>query len=176
MDVPEIVINKGDSLPDEDHVYRIVLETDRDRKYKNLPALRSFSLNEKDIEDGYNLSVEWDKKTTPELTLIRFGATYKFNSKDYKDPTTRSLYSLRVGFLKTIEGIRDVFYDPIFVEPFEKGNPSNSAHSSVNFIKELWTPANEPIIIFKIREHAISRKIDVNMEKVLQELEILRAE
>ncbi len=81
MDEKLLNLNKGDSLPDTERVYRIVLVTQRDRKNRQVPSTSCFSLSS---QDNNLLSVDWEKKTTPEQSVARFGASYKFDEVEYK--------------------------------------------------------------------------------------------
>lgn len=76
-----VFIKGGDQLPDTDKVYRIVLVTNRDRKNHNIPSIGCFSLAPTD--EG-SLSVDWERKTSPEESIARFGASYKLYTKEYK--------------------------------------------------------------------------------------------
>lgn len=169
MDLQESALdssNLGDSLPPEDSVYRIVLVTDRDKKNKEIPAIRCFSLHS---SDKGKLSVDWSKKTTPEESIARVGASYKTGTTTYKEYNNRELYGLNIGFLKSLEKIEDVVYDPIKVQPRISGKPDNQAHSLVIFNDE-----NDPEVLEKIRDHAKYNKVLFDMKKVEELVNALR--
>lgn len=86
MDGREPFLRKGYVLPDEDDVYRIVINSFRDRRNKAIPAPRCFDLTK---NDGNKLSVDREKNTPPQETIARVGASYKFNMKEYRDHRNR---------------------------------------------------------------------------------------
>lgn len=90
MDEKSFALKKGDRLPLGDRIFRVVLSTERDRKNKNVPALRCFSLTP---ADKGCLSVDWERKTTPEESVARFGATYKMNKEEYKPYDNREIFA-----------------------------------------------------------------------------------
>lgn len=162
MDAEKFEINSSDSLPTNDNVYRFVLNTDRDRKNKLIPAVRCFTLSEADKVDDYRLSVEWDKKTTPEEILIRVGLTFKGTGPHFKDYSNREVFSISIGFLNGLDFIVDVIYDPFLPDLPIKGKPSNPAHSLVAFKKEDYDQY-EAQIFTEIRNHAKDKKMNVDM-------------
>jgi len=154
----------GDSLPDLDDVYRLAIVTDRDKRNKAIPAVRSFSLKP---SDKNKLSVEWEKQTTPEECIARVGCTYKISTTTYKGFDNREIYSLKIDFLKSLSDVEDVIYDPVFFLIPEKGRINNPAHSLVIFSLDLLSEkANEPETYLKLRDHAKSRRVAFNMEEV----------
>jgi hypothetical protein len=165
MDASISDLKKGDPLPSKDFVIRFVVATERDKKNKQIPAPRCFTLSEKDKKTDFGLSVEWSQMTTPEEILIRLGLSKKEDKKGkeiYKDYTTRELYAMNIGFLKTFSEITNVVYDPI---------PANVAHSLVLFKPETYEQAEPEIIATKIRDHAKDNKVQVNMQIVKEEVE-----
>lgn len=168
MDVEVSEIIPGASLPNEDNVYRIVINTDRDKKNKAIPAIRCFSLSE---NDKFKLSVDWDRLTTPEDVIAREGGRFKFGTEEYKPYANRELYSIRVDFLRSIESIIDVIHDPIINNPEKKGEPNNVAHSLVCFLENK---EEEPYVFQKIRDFAKENKINFNIEEVDKKVTILR--
>lgn len=164
MDEKEFDLKPGDSLPKPDDVFRLVLETERDRKNKSIPAVRCFSLSPRDKN---KLSVEWNKKTTPEEAIARFGASYKLRTTAFKPYDNREIYALNVGFLHSFSEIDDVVYDPIIIEPPIKGSVSNPAHSLIVFSEAFANEqAKEPEVLLKIRDHAKDKKVKINWEEV----------
>lgn len=158
MDEKSLNLNKGNSLPDTERVYRIVLVTQRDRKNKQVPSTSCFSLSN---QDENLLSVDWEKKTTPEQSVARFGASYKFGKEEYKSYVNREIYRLDVSFLRSLPQVDDVFHDPIFHDVPLKGRVDNPAHSLVEFNKK-----NDPELLLKIRDHAAENRIEVNFDEV----------
>ena len=169
MDENLSFIEPGEPLPYEDDVWRIALSTSRDKKNKQEPGISNFSLNSSDFG---KLSVEWASMSTPEESVARFGATYKSGTEDFKDYRTRELYALNVGFLRSLEPVEDVLYNPIMVRPVLKGRPDNPAHSLV-IIKSNFAQ-DEPELYKKMRDHAKGRKVEVNAEEVEQLVAIYR--
>lgn len=163
-------VKTGDPIPNEDRVLRIVLASERDRKDCQIPALRCFSLSP---ADNGKLSVDWEKMTSPEKTIARVGASYKLKKEEYKSYKDREIYALDISFLCSFTNVDKVVYDPIYYSNPIKGRVNNPAHSLVKF-NEALTPYNDPEFIMKIRDHAASRKIPVDMEKVHVLVEKLR--
>ena len=172
MDEKELNLKPGDSLPKLDDVFRLVLATERDRKNKSIPAVRCFTLVPRDEN---KLSVEWSRKTTPEEAIARFGASYKFDSNEFKPYCNREIYALNVNFLHSFSDIEDVVYDPISIEPPQKGKVSNAAHSLIVFSAAFAKDqAKEPEVFLKLRNHAKDKKIKVDYKKVDELVEELR--
>lgn len=174
MDEKSFALKKGDRLPLGDRIFRVVLSTERDRKNKNVPALRCFSLTP---ADKGCLSVDWERKTTPEESVARFGATYKMNKEEYKPYDNREIFALEVSFVSSLSDVEEIIYDPVYVHGRIKGRVANPAHSLIRFT-EIFAKNNfnDPETILKMRDHAAERKITVNDEKVhelVKELRIL---
>jgi len=164
MDGEEFEINPGDPLPQRDKVYRMVVNTHRDKRNKTIPAVRCFSLSP---NDRNKLSVDWDRKTTPEESIVRIGCSFKYTSNEFKPFTNREIYALKIDFLKSISEIENVIYDPIILSNPEKGEVNNPAHSLITFSLDLLNDqANEPEVYLKIRDHAKVHRVVVDMEKV----------
>lgn len=164
MDEKFFTLKKGDLLPENDRVYRLVHVNFRDKKNKKIPAERCFSLSPND--SGF-LSVEWENKTTPEQSLARWGATYKFKKEIYKDYKDVEIYALDISFLNSLIDVEKVIYDPIYYSKSEKGRVNNPAHSLIEFSEALANSCpNDPETIMKIRDHAANKKIPVEMDKV----------
>lgn len=164
MDADELIIKAGAPIPNTDDVYRTVLVTQRDRKNKAIPAVSCFSLSP---NDKNMLSVDWDRKTTPEECVARVGATFKMGKEIYKPYENREIYALNVNFIKSLSDIDDVIFDPIFLSKPIKGRVNNPAHSLVVFkMGFLEDQSKEPETLVKIRDHAKDRRKDVNMEIV----------
>lgn len=78
MDGHQLEIQSGDVLPITDRVLRHGLNSWRESVGTVLiPRPIFFDLNNADISNGYNLSVDWEKKTTPEDVIIRVGCSQK---------------------------------------------------------------------------------------------------
>ncbi len=173
MDVEISNITSGKSLPDPDDVYRKTPIDWKEKKDKFTPSLRGFTLSEADKQEGYGLSVDWSAGTTPEESIARVGASYKTGTQKFKEYKNWDLYALNIGFLKSLESIIDVIYDPFISEIPIKGKPNNISHSLVNFNKHELEK-NEAEVYVKIRSHATDRKIQINMTKVGQLVELYR--
>lgn len=162
--VPDL--KSGDKLPKEDEVYRIVEDSRRDKQNKFIPSQSCFSLNPR--KDGYGLSTDWNRKTTPEESVARVGATYRY-TKDgdvqFKPYRNREIYALKISFLESMLEIDQVIYNPILNNPTIPGSPNNPSHSLIIHKTENFEK-NEPILIIKLRNHAKDRKVNVNMNEV----------
>lgn len=160
----ELDLKKGDILPDEDLVYRIVLSTERDRKNKMIPAARCFDLSP---QDNNKLSVDWNAKTSPEECIARVGGSFRFEREEYKPYHNREIYAMEIAFLNRLDDVLQLEYDPIIHNPPQKGNPNNPAHSLVVFhLSFLNDKAKRPETILKIRNHAKHNRISLNNEKL----------
>lgn len=161
MDGEQLEIKKGEPLPLKDKIFRhglIDWQEQQDDKY--VPKLRFFELNTADKETGYNLSVDWETKTTPEETIIRIGCTYKSGTDKFKNYENRVIYALEIDFLNKMDEIINIIYDPILHLPLKKGLPDNPSHSLVGFDKDKYEdPQNRPAILTELRNHAKDKKI-----------------
>lgn len=164
MDDEIFVLKKGDLLPDCDRVLRIVEITQRDRRNRNIPNLRCFSLSPNDMG---SLSVDWERETTPEESVARFGASFKHGKEVYKPYDNREVYAMEISFLNTLEYVEKVVYDPIYIGKHEKGKVNNTAHSLIKMSEALAQDCyNDPETILKMRNHAIENKMQINFDKV----------
>lgn len=164
MDERKPQVKSGGSLPLEDQVYRIALVSWREKKNKSVPSTRCFDLTER---DGNKLSVDWSGLTTPEESIARVGASFKFGKEEYKESGSRELYALEISFLNTLKEIEEVIYDPIINTPSIKGQPNNLAHSLIIFNEDVVNDKlKRPEIILKLRDHAKSRRVEVNTDQV----------
>ena len=159
-------VKPGDSLPSLDFVYRVALQSERDldESGNHIPRLKCFSLSPADIEANYKLSVDWEKKTTPEEVLIRWGTSFKRGKNtEYKPFDNRVLYKLNVGFLQKLPFILDVIYSP---------SHKNNAHSSICFDNEQFNyKEHEPEFLTELRDHAKQFIIKMNMDEVRKKVE-----
>jgi hypothetical protein len=163
-------IKPNDSLPSADSVYRVALRTERelDENGNQIPKIGCFTLSADDIRDNYRLSVEWNRKTTPEEVLIRVGTSFKKDKhpKQYKPFENRILYKLEVCFLKQLSFISDVIYTP---------SRKNIAHSSICFDNRDYNYEEHiPEILTELRDHAKQFTVDVNIDEVKQKVEEIR--
>lgn len=163
-------VKPNDSLPSADSVHRIALQSDRetDENGNYIPKYTCFSLTPADTKDNYKLSVEWDKKTTPEETLIRLGTSFRIGkrSNEYKPYDNRLIYKIEVAFLRKLPFILDVIYSPSI---------KNDAHSSICFNKESYNfEENRPQMLIEIRDHAKQFTVEVNMAEVQKKVEEIR--
>lgn len=171
VEIPDIV--PGDSLPDHDDVYRKAPNDWKEKKDKFTPALRCFTLSEPDKQEGYALSADWSARTTPEESIARIGASFKTGTQKFKEYKNWDLFALNIGFLKSLESIIDVIYDPLVNKIPIKGTPNNISHSLVSFNKDDLEK-NEAEVYLKIRNHAKDRRIPIDMTKVEQLVKLYR--
>lgn len=163
-------IKAGDSLPDKGRIYRYGIITERDKANNKIPV-SFFTLNPKDKGE---LSVDWEEKTTPEETIARIGATYKYESSEYKDYEARDIYALEIDFLRTNREISSICYSPSVYKK-EKGRISNPSHSLIAFEISFLTE-NKPAIYTLMRDHAKDKKINVDMKKAAELVDLYREE
>lgn len=172
MDEKSPELKKGDILPESDKVFRNVLITQRDRRNKNIPAVRCFSLSP---NDNNKLSVDWEKQTTPEECIARIGASFRMRKEEYKQYNNREVYALDIAFLNSLSDIEKVVYDPIIFCTPEKGKTDNPAHSLVVFLEEFANKKiKEPEILIKIRDHAINKKVEIDWHQVEKLVQLYR--
>lgn len=179
MDGHQLEIQSGDVLPITDRVLRHGLNSWRESVGTVLiPRPIFFDLNNADISDGYNLSVDWEKKTTPEDVIIRVGCSQKkFNPNKplefFKPYEERVIYAIEINFLKSITEIISVYYRPVFFSEKAKGFVDNPAHSSIKFEEDNFSQYR-PLIIGELRNHAKNKNVEFNMEFVSGEVEKYR--
>lgn len=172
MDEKEPDLKKGDLIPGITQVYRITLIKDRDRKNKAIPAVHCFDLSSR---DNNKLSVDWEERTTPEESIARVGASFRYNKEEYKSYKNRELYAMNVEFLNGLQDIDKTIYDPVIYSQPLKGHPNNPAHSSIIFHKDfLKDKAKKTETIIKMRDHAKSQKVPINKEKLTGLVEAYR--
>ena len=145
----------------EKSVYRMVHYSQRERRKGKEPRLDAFKPTP---ADGHKLSVDYEPMTTPEESLARFGATISKSSGDFKNPHDYSIYSLNIGLLRSLPCIIDIYLNAVLVSPPERGRSDNPAHSLVEF--DDIAEEDEPDILYRIQQHAIKRKVEVNSTKV----------
>ncbi|MFW5886141.1 MAG: hypothetical protein ACOCUL_00150 [Bacteroidota bacterium] len=165
-------LKKGDILPETDKVFRNVLITQRDRRNKNIPAVRCFSLSP---HDNNKLSVDWERLTTPEECIARIGASFRMGKEEYKQYNNREVYALDIAFLNSLSEIEHVVYDPVVYSLPEKGKVNNPAHSLVVFLEEFThKKMKEPETLIKIRDHAVNKKAEVDWSQVEELVQLYR--
>lgn len=167
MDVEQFEITDGQSLPNNDRIYRHGpmdwIDT-KDQKF--IPTLKFFDLSEPDKLSGYHLSVDWENRTTPEETIIRIGCSFSINTTKFKNYKNRVIFALDVRFLVELNGILKVSYSPIIQLIEKTGHINNLAHSLISFDKEEFTAQLRPAVITEMRNHAKDKKINFDMEVV----------
>jgi len=130
------------------------------------PTIYFFDLSQTDKNTGYSLSVDWDKKTTPEESIIRIGCSYKtkpdFEFKNYKN---RVIYALEIAFIDSLDWISKIEYSPTIHTKEILGHPNNKAHSLVFYDKAEYAQ-NRPALLTELRNHAKDKKIEFDMTKV----------
>lgn len=92
----------------------------RPRAFYNTPAT------------GNNMSTDWEKYSTPELTLDFVSKQYKTGTTLFKDKTKFSVVSFSVNQVKSIDNNHSVKHDPVQYKLEILGNPNNRAHSIVD--------------------------------------------
>ncbi len=166
MDVKQSEIQRGDLLPITDRVYRHGLDTlVEEKEDKYVPKLRFFDLSNPVKKMDYSLSVDWERKTTPEETIIRVGCSYKTNTEIFKNYKNRIIYALEIKFINSLEWIIDTTYDPTLHEIKKLGSPDNSAHALINFAEDQYAQ-NRAAILTELRNHSQDKKIGFNMKEV----------
>jgi hypothetical protein len=114
-------------------------------------------------EDG--LSVDWDKYSSPEQSLIRTGLTFRYNTQEFKDPRKFLVFRLNVGEVRQIEEVAAVTHTPVFHgDPPPVGSPNNRSHSSIISIDEE--------VRLKLRD--VAKEENCDLEKVLTAVQVLR--
>lgn len=172
MDEESLALNKGDLLPNCDRVLRIVEITQRDKTNKRIPSLRCFTLSS---NDKGSLSVDWERRTTPEEAVARFGASFRYGTEEYKSYDNREIYAMEISFLNTLEPVDKVIYDPIYFSKPETGRVNNPAHSLIEFSDAFVRDnQNDPEIILKMRNHAVENKVHIDSKKVHELVDKLR--
>ena len=150
-------------LSSQEFVYRHCMINRRDKANKEIPSIWNFTPSPSDKNDG--MSVHAVNLTTPEESLAILGAQYKPNTTEFKDFSTREIYHLNVGYVRTLPKIKDVIHDPIFDINPPIGYPNNIAHSLITFTSFEFE--DEPELFYKMRDHAVSNgRVAVDLELV----------
>ena|SRR5688572_345378 len=158
MDEETVGLKNGDSVNEDCCMYRMVHSVFMDKNQIGKPKLSAFKPH---INDDHKLSLDYDKLTTPEDSLGRFGATKKNNG--FKNIEDFSIFSIHVPFvceeLKKL--ISQIEYNPIENNPLIYGIPNNASHSLAHFIA---SPDYEPEILARLWTHAKDRNIEFNLD------------
>lgn len=160
-------LKEGEPLPENNNLYRLVLFTQRDKNNDALPATRCFKLQP---ADENKLSCDFEPMTTVSKTIARAGATYKFGKEEFKNHKDWDVYALEIDFVRKIQNVIDVIYNPITFNPKQKGKPDNDSHSLIKF--SPIPEADEPEILVLLRNHAAERimpKDEDEIESLVQE-------
>lgn len=148
------------TLQPEQNIYRLVHEAKRPKRNNRRPVADAFVPT---LNDNLKMSVDSESLTTPEETLARWGATYTFDKKGFKDHTKWSIFSLNVGFLINFPCIKDIYPDPLKFDPPVKGFPDNPAHTLSEF-DNYPSLEDEPEYLSQVEEHVSDREICPDME------------
>ncbi len=143
-----------ESIPDASQVFRLI-PAHMVKKGSRIPSESMF------VPDADGLSVDWDKYSTPEESLVRTGLTFRFQSEEFKDPARFLVFQLHVEQVRKLEGILAVNHTPVFHgNPPPAGRPNNRSHSSII--------GSDEEVRLKLRDVAV--EVEVNMERVLAEV------
>ena len=138
-------------IPDTSQVFRLI-PAHMVKKGSRIPSESMF------VPDADGLSVDWDKYSTPEESLVRTGLTFRFQSEEFKDPARFLVFELHVGEVRKIESIVAVNHTPVFYENLPPvGRPNNRSHSSII--------GSDEEVRLKLRDMAVEAVVD--MESVL---------
>lgn len=149
-----------EDIPENSLVYRLISKGQIGKKTR-LPSENMFSPD----EDG--LSVDWDRHTTPEDSLITVGRTYKYGKTEYKDPSNFLVFRLKVLDIIDLREDLAVNHTPVFNDPEIQGLPNNRSHSSV-----IGYNDQDEEIRIKLRDLAEQiPESNINMEYVLREVD-----
>ncbi len=141
-------------IPVDSKVYRLI-PLHMIRKGSRIPSESMFQ------PDADGLSVDWDKYSTPAMSLVRTGLTFRFNSQEYKDPSRFLVFRLNVGEAGNLEEVIAVNHTPVFHgDPAPVGLPNNRSHSSIL--------GEDEEIRLKLRDIAFEELVE--MEQVLEEV------
>ena len=78
------------------------------------------------------LSVHWNRYISIHGVYHTIGLSFKKDTCEYKDAKSFKLFSLPVGFIRSIDGVLDIKHSPVFNgSPAPIGFPNNYAHTSL---------------------------------------------
>ena len=141
------------TIPTNNFVWRIAMSTFRDKKNKQIPAIRNFSLHP---SDDFKLSVDWENYTSAEECMARVGASFKNGSTEYKNFNEKEIYAINTTYLGTLEEVIKTEHEPIDFNPCKKGIPNNPAHSLIHFNYGIQDEAE---VYSKLRDHAKNNRV-----------------
>jgi hypothetical protein len=149
-------------MPIEDTIrlYRMVHVSARDKANKAIPSISAFTPTP---NDNGKLSVDNASITTPETSLGRFGATYRFNSTTFKKIEDFNVYALNCGEIRELNKAIEIFSDPINNNPEVVGKPNNISHSLIDI--NAVSDEDEPELYLKLRDMAQDVIVDINVAK-----------
>lgn len=174
MDVRKPKIQPGQPLPLADKVYRYGINTMVEKEDRFTPSPYFFDLSNTDKITGYSLSVDWDKKTTPEEGIIRIGCSYKSKpALEFKNYKNRVIYALEIEFIDSLDWIRKIEYSPTIHKKGIFGHPNNKAHSLV-FYDQAEYAQNRAALLTELRNHAKDKKVEFDMTIVEKAVEKYR--
>ena len=120
-----------ESIPDLDSLYfRIHKQNVFDNKdLKNIIKPRAFCNTP---ANGGNMSTDWSKYATSQLTLDHVSKQYKTGKTEFKNKDDFGVVSFSVRKIKEIDSNHRVVHDPIQNIPEIIGDPNNRAHAIVD--------------------------------------------
>lgn len=120
-----------ENIPDSDSLYfRIHKQNVFDTKdLTNVIRPRAFCNTP---SSGGNMSTDWSKYSTPQLTLDYVSKQYKTGKTEFKNKDDFSVVSFLVSTIKDIDSNHKIVHDPIQNIPEIVGNPNNRAHAIVD--------------------------------------------
>lgn len=120
-----------ESIPDSDTLYfRIHKQNVFDNKdLKNIIRPRAFCNTP---ASGSNMSTDWSKYVTPQLTLNHVSKQYKTGKTEFKNKEDFGVVSFSVVKIKEIDSNHAVLHAPIQNIPEIIGDPNNRAHAIID--------------------------------------------
>lgn len=97
-------------------------------------------------KDGGNLSSDWCKYTSPEISRSLIGRQ-KNGKGEYKNPLDFYIWKFQVSALRLMDVKQIVVHEPFYQNPEIDGSPNNRAHSIIIGSK----PVNHAEFKIKIR-------------------------
>jgi hypothetical protein len=117
-------------IPNEDSVFRQA----HIQSLKPVPGNNEFRFPRESHFKPHpeGLSVHWNRYISIRGVYHIISLSYKKDTTEYKDPKNFKLFSLPVGFIRSIDGVLDVKHSPVFNgSPAPIGFPNNYAHTSL---------------------------------------------
>ncbi len=118
-----------DIIPSESNLFRKFHKNGLGKKY-NLPHPPPAVFKNTPEEDP-NLSVDWDKYSTPSSILELISKQYKTGTTTFKDKSQFFIIKINVGDVLNTNTNQKVNHNPKQFIPEELGNPNNRAHTLI---------------------------------------------